>query len=236
MNNFRELAYKNLKRKMLFRGESLFNLSDEDKDFLINSGIKVIVDLRMSQERKEEPDVSIPGCSYIHIPLITEKDMVGDPNKQPKEKVFGGYSFPDMSEMYRLFVNSKRKEAWTKIFTVLLESDSGIMFHCTSGKDRTGVASAIILSLLGIDKETIYKDYLLTNEHSVIPKPLIAFAESLDKESKEDFYKYINANRNYLDAMFDEINNQFGSLNDFYKECCSLDKSKIQLLKNKYLD
>ena len=233
MENFRELRYNNIKKDCLFRGESLFNLSDVDKEFFANSKIKTIVDLRMPEEVSQEPDVEIVGIKNIKIPLIHSGDMKRNPGKQSKPIIFGGYPFPDMADIYRLFVGNK--EAWTNIFNTLLEKDGGLMFHCTSGKDRTGVVSALILTLLGVDKETIYNDYLLTNKHIVMPNAYIQFMETLDEQSKEDFISYSGAKKEYLDAAFDEINRMFGTIDNFYKEHCSLDEEKITAIRNKYL-
>ena len=166
MRNFREIEYIGLKKGLLYRGESLYKLSPKYQKLLIDKfHIKVIVDLRTKQERESEPDYDLSGVKNIHIPLINMEEMGASSTEESKENAAATQQLPDMFKYYRLFIKEIRKEAWTKIFNVLLEEDGAIMFHCTQGKDRTGIVTAMILTLLGADKETIYHDYLLTNSY-----------------------------------------------------------------------
>jgi len=129
-------------------------------------------------------------------------------------------------------VHKEKKEIWTKIFELFLESKHGILFHCSAGKDRTGVVAAITEYALGFDKEAIYKDYLLTNENPLYYKVI---AERYQGEQKEAFLANYAARKEYLDATFDEIDKLYGSVDCFLKEICELDESKISKLRDKYL-
>ena len=229
MDNFREVSYGVIKKGLLFRGKALINLSESDVDLIVNqNGIKTIVDLRAPDEREKAQDQTLIGVNNLSIPLFNS-------NKTEIKPVnVMGMDLPDMSAIYRELVLEDKKDAWAKIFSVLLENEGhGIMFHCTSGKDRTGVTMAIILSSLGVNKDIIYSDYLLTNEYN--DPSFVAFAKTLPEELGKAFLDHFSAKKEYLDAVFDEINNRYGSLNNFYQKCCDINDDKIATLKKMYL-
>ena len=183
------------------------------------------MDLRSPDEVKERGDTIIPGIKYLNIPLTVDEETTMEIN---------GLQLPDMWAYYRDFVSRKKKETWTKIFNLLLEdNEDGVIFHCSSGKDRTGTVFAVILSVLGFDKETIYKDYQVTNDNLLQFKK---YAMTLPENVREIFLKHFAANPEYLDEVFKEINNLYGSIDTFFSECCSLDADKISALKRKYLN
>ena len=237
MKNFRDFGYGNIKKGLLFRGESLFKLSKKDERTLVNEHhLKVVVDLRTNQEHESDKDKIIPGVEYYHLPLITMEEMGASSEEEGKENASSRQQLPDMFTYYRKLVSPERKEHWTQIFNLLLEDEEKpIYFHCTVGKDRTGVVAAMILSALGIDKETIYKDYLLTNEHPIIPFKYKLFSLKLKKPVRKQFFELFLVKTDYLDAAFGEIKEDYGSIDGFFKECCSLDEEKIKKLRKKYL-
>ena len=93
--------------------------------------------------------------------------------------------------------------------------------------------AAVILSVLGIDKETIYNDYLETNKNPLYYKRLAAKMEPVAREVYLDYYE---AKKAYLDETFNAIKEQYGSVDNFLFKCCSLDKEKIEQLRCKYLN
>lgn len=210
MKNFREPTSK------LFRSEMLINLTDDDIEFIKKNNIKIVVDLRTPEERIKLPDVEIEGIKNISIPLLGKDE---DTEKEPKLITIGKFQLPDMSAIYREMVSLKRKDAWSSIFK-LLESNKGegILFHCSGGKDRTGVVFAVVLSSLGFSKEDIYRDYLKTNENPIISPDFQQFLDALDEETRKAILLYSGANKEYLDATFDEINKLYGSLDNFLLE------------------
>ena len=235
MRNFREIECAKLKKGLLFRGESLYKLPAKYQKLLIDEyHIKVIVDLRTRQERESEPDYDLPSIKNIHIPLINMEEMGASSTEEGKETAAKNQQLPDMFKYYRLFVKEIRKEAWTKIFNVLLEEDGAIMFHCTQGKDRTGIVSAMILTLLGADKEAIYRDYLLTNSYLHIALKYKVYSLKFKGEVRKKFLALFKAEKELLDTAFMEIDKLYGSIDNFYKEICSLDDIKIAKLKDKY--
>lgn len=238
MKNFRDFAYLNVKKGILFRGSYLYHLSRKDRRLLFETNnIKTVIDLRSTQEHDDKKDTVVPGITYYHLPLITLEEMGTTSEKEGKKRILREKKMPDIFDYYRRLVSRDRKDSWTKIFEILLNNDgSGIYFHCTAGKDRTGIVAAVILTLLGIDKETIYKDYMLTNNDPAIPLSYRIFSLTFAREFRKTFLEYFKAKEEYLDEAFNEIDRVYGSIEKFYTECCSLDETKTKALREKYLE
>lgn len=227
MRNFRDLSYLGLKEGMICRSDVLYQLSSEEKKFLKKDhNIRITIDLRRKEERHRLKDSFIFGTRHYALPLAAGGEI--------KTIELMGMTLPDMKAFYKEIVGPSKKKIWTKIFKLLLKNNNkGILYHCSSGKDRTGVLTAVILYVLGFDKETIYQDYLLTNESPLYYKEHVP--EQLNDEQKEAFLEYFKARKEYLDISFNEIDAQFGSLDNFLVENCSLNEEKIKRLKAKYL-
>ena len=229
MKNFREIRYQNMKTGLLFRSDVLYHLNPKEKALLRDNNIKVIIDLRGKDEVEHLKDTNIKAIKFINLPLLPEKK-----EDEPSPIVtIKHMTLPDMAFAYRQLVRRDIKDSWSKIFNILLDNNSGpVLFHCSAGKDRTGVVTAVILTALGINKDIIYKDYLLTNEKPLYYKKM---ALEMDPESREIFLEYFQAKKEYLDAAFDEINKIYGSFDNFLLETCLIDNNKLAILKDKYL-
>lgn len=227
MRNFRDLSYLGLKKGHYLRADVLYRLTREEKRMLKEDhNLGLIIDLRRPEEAAALKDSRIPGVKYRNIPMLQDGDdgrsMVTIKNLE----------LPDMKRFYRESVLPRRKDTWMAIFKLLVESECGILIHCSGGKDRTGVVTAITLYALGFDKKTIYDDYLLTNQNPLYYKQV---AEKMDEESKAIFLDYFSAKEEYLDESFGEIKRSFGSVDNFLREMCGLDEEKIHILREKLL-
>ena len=227
MNNFRDIGYPPLAKGKLFRGCEFSDLSNEDRDFCFQAcNIKTVIDLRSAEEVKDKKDAEVPGVQIINIPLLEIEEM--------SETVQG--QFPNVLAAYRHAVNPKKKPLWSKIFEVLRNNEDGaILFHCTQGKDRTGIVVAIVLLALGVDKEIVLQDYLKTNENLSVLAEYLPYMETMPEDIRKLFQGLFLVDGDFLAEAFSEIEKQYGSLNRFYSECCSLDENKLTTLKTKYL-
>lgn len=237
MKNFRDFGCEDVIKGVLFRGEALHHLSAKEKKLILDqSNIKVVVDLRTQQERDSKPDDELPGVTNYHLPLITMEEMGSSSEKEAKRTIIKTHQLPDIYHYYRRLIAIERKESWTQIFNLLLQrEEGGIYFHCTAGKDRTGIAAAIILTVLGVSNEAILEDYLETNKHIVFPLAYRAFMLTLDKKTQKEFKEYLRAHQDYLEASFEQIEDTYGSFRGFLEQCCGLDEEKISHLKEKYV-
>ena len=236
LQNFRDIAHGDMKKGLLFRSGNLNRLPKKDQRLLFEEyGVRVVIDLRTAQEVQTKPDVSIPGVRYCHIPLITMEEMGAGSEKEAKRRIIKEHKLPDILEYYERLTLPTRKEAYTRIFDVLCKAEGSVLFHCTAGKDRTGILTALILTLCGVDKETIYQDYLRTNDDPVVPFAYKVFALFLDKQFRLEFKEYFKAKPEYLDKAYDSILQKYGDLEAFLKEICGIEGEKRDLFLSKYL-
>ena len=226
MNNFRDLGCSGIRKGKVFRGAEYSVLTKEDQALLFDHyGIKTVIDLRSPQELEEKKDVEVTGVEVINVPLLTIEEM--------SEMVQG--QFPNVLASYRKAVNKQKKNVWSRIFDIFLNNDGPILFHCSQGKDRTGIVAAIFLRALGIDQEKVIQDYLKTNESASMPAEYRQFAETLPPDIRKLFNGLFYVDQDFLKEAFREIDKQFGSLDGFLAENCSLNKEKRKALLDKYV-
>jgi len=173
--NFRDLGGyvgtggKQIRWRTLLRSGDFHELSEEDANYLSNIPIRTVVDFRSEEEVNLLPDRLIPRLENpCHLaidagnlaPELTQ--LIED--KEITEVVRMERALGMMREMYRRLVK-EHQDAYGTLFQLLQSGEAHpLLFHCTAGKDRTGLAAALILTSLGVDRKTIYEDYLLTNQ------------------------------------------------------------------------
>ena len=210
VGNARELGgyrigEKTVKRGTLLRTASLAALSDEDKSILQKDyRVAVIVDLRMSIEGKVSPDPELEDVKKLHLPVMEAEDYPGfnddvakiitSPKADRSKLLQTALDMGMFSDrLYADFLFSGRgKSAFRGLFQCLLElpDDRALLWHCTDGKDRTGVAGMLILTALGASRETILSDYMLTNEFN--EKKLSAARKALELAPMSDQIKELS--------------------------------------------
>ena len=218
VSNFRDVAIgPKMKKNLLFRCAKLSTLNNEDIVKLENIKPFAIIDFRDPKEIKKAPDnlsdnlfrkyVSLPISANTLNRMIAEKNIQGD-NRLTYENV--------MEESYKLYLNN-HKHVWKEFINILLNSNSNpIIFHCSAGKDRTGIASYIIQSLLNSSIELIYENYLLSNQ---LLSSIAATAEQTTS-SKNDDLKITNVmlkalgkvQKSYLNSAIYEIKEKYQTL------------------------
>lgn len=158
---------KTIKNGRILRSSDLHELSENDKRVLKSLNISDIVDLRTESEIRNFPDKLLAGWTLHKMPVF-DFDMEEGPEKSGfEEKPITREGIEEMvSILYpRMLFNPVGIQTWKDLFSLLLSQPQGVVFHCTEGKDRTGIAAILILSALGADEDTIKKDYLLTNSY-----------------------------------------------------------------------
>ncbi|MDR1419576.1 MAG: tyrosine-protein phosphatase [Treponema sp.] len=138
----------------IFRSDDLSKLSPADIDRISKLGISIVIDLRADQELSQAPNPlrDHPGFVYRHFPLL---DGINS-------ETGGPFLTQSLPEMYKSLLTDSGAQLG-RIFRVLAEAgDRGVVFHCTAGKDRTGVVAALLLDLCGVAGQDIIADYALT--------------------------------------------------------------------------
>lgn len=136
----------------VYRSAGLHGATAGDVDQLQRRGIKLVLDLRYPHEVSALPDAAIPGAQNLNFPLL------GD---FPLEKLPVNGEVKSTKSLYRMYrlVLIHGGEAILGAFRALLACDGAVLFHCASGKDRTGIFAMLLLSLAGVDWADILADY-----------------------------------------------------------------------------
>ena len=238
--NFRDVAIgPKMKKNVLFRCAKLSTLNKEDIITFETLNPYAVVDFRDPKEINKAPDNLSKGLidKYISLPIsastlgrmVAQKSVEGDTMKT-YEKV--------MEESYKLYVNN-HQHVWKEFLNILLNSNNKpVIFHCSAGKDRTGIASFIIQRILNNSMELIYKNYLLSNQ---LLTTQAATAEQTTSSSNDDLFvteTMLNVlskvKKTYLLSAINEIENKYQTLENYIIEGLNFDKNKIDQLKRQY--
>ncbi|HBT64564.1 MAG TPA: protein-tyrosine-phosphatase [Ruminococcaceae bacterium] len=188
---------KTTKTGVFLRGDGTQSLSDRDLDILNDIGVSLVVDLRSPDEVTEQPS-RFHLCEHIRYENVVMFDglrMFLASEKMPKS----------MAELYCILLD-KCKEQYKRIFGYFLDNKGVSLFHCTAGKDRTGVVAMLLLQLAGVPDDMIIADYSVSENNmsgvfeeqhrtlyaSGIEVPEIVFGSRT--EDMENTLKYLSDN------------------------------------------
>ncbi|GHT53889.1 protein-tyrosine-phosphatase [Spirochaetia bacterium] len=203
-------ARRQVKWGLLFRAGDLNDPSDGDRALLEKKGIRTIVDFRGMGEVTQAPDCKIATVKKTYALPIEAGNMV-ELSRVGKE--VSGEAL--MEGLYRIMVSDARSQ-YREFFKILSDKDgtaseaahAPLLFHCTAGKDRTGLATALILSAIGVDRETIYQDYLLSGVY--LKDKYRAWLER-----DPHLESVLSIRRSYLEAAFARIESDFGGMEHY---------------------
>ena len=240
VSNFRDASIgSKMKRNVLFRCAKLSSLNDNDIIRLEDLNPNAIVDFRDPKEIKKAPDnlSSKLNRVYLNLPIsastlsrmVNQKNIGGDIPKT-YEKV--------MEESYKLYINN-HKEVWKEFIKILLKSNGKpVIYHCSAGKDRTGIASYIIQRLFNNSIDEIYKNYLLSNQ---LLTTKAATAEQTTSSNQNDSLvtnvmldTLAKVKKSYLVSAINEINNRYSSLENYICRELKFTLKDLEKIKNLY--
>ena len=239
VSNFRDVAIgSKMKKKILFRCAKLSTLTDGDIKKLEELNPHAIIDFRDPKEIQKAPDnlskslleksISLPISASTLNRMVIQKNIDGD-NELTYEKV--------MEESYKKYINN-HKHVWKQFIKILLDSNNHpVIFHCSAGKDRTGIASFLIQKLLDNSMDLIFENYLMSNK---LLTSIAATAEQTTSSKKDDnqvsqimLNTLGKVKKTYLLSAIDEIQNKFISVEKYITE--ELGYSEIDIKKLKKL-
>jgi protein-tyrosine phosphatase len=244
--NFRDLGgYRTadghtVKWGMLFRSGSMVDLTAQDLGYLNKLGIRTICDYRDRNERKAEPMPWAAGTG----PTIFADDYDGMAvGLMPKDmgKITPETASAIMAKTYPMMLKTFAPQ-FKRMFGQLLEGNAPLAFNCSAGKDRTGVSSALLLTALGVPRETVIQDYLLTNQY--LPAALAKAKTGPSDATGKAFISlppavqaaFMRADRTYIEAAFKALDAHRGGAMGYLKDELGLDKPQIAKLRALYLD
>lgn len=212
--------------KTFLRADGLNALTEDAQDTLIDYGVRTIIDLRSETELADEPNVFAESdrVKYVNIPLLPANNRP-TPDEMPR----------DLLTIYKLILDDCQQRV-LDVMSTLAESDTfPALVHCTAGKDRTGVITALMLDLAGVNDKTIAEDYALTG---VYLQPKLDMIREKAKESGRDmtaFEPLLLSEPDAMKATLQYLDENYGGA-EKYLRTIGLSEDQIALLKTKMLD
>lgn len=236
---------KTVARGLVYRSNQLCEISPADMKKLAALKLKTAYDLRTAEERQKRPGEVPPGVNYVWLNVLADSPQSGpaqleglmqDPKKANAE-LGGGKVEEKFQQAYREFVSlpSAQKEFRELFLAFGDQKKLPTLFHCTTGKDRTGWAAAAFLTLLGVPKDTVMEDYLRSNDY-IIP----AYQKAIDKfvaagGDKSIPLAILGVKKEYLNASFDEMQKKYGTIEKYFSEGLGIDAAQQKALRDLYL-
>ncbi len=247
-DNFRDLGGyrtadgRTVKWGMLYRADDLDKLTRSDMASLDQRGIGTAFDFRAMAERSDRPDSRGPERCFRVEDLEISYEPLHPATLRPK--ILTGELAE--AEAHELLLGANRayvtlfRDRYARLINELSVADSlPAVFHCSMGKDRTGVAAALVLRALGVSKETVIEDYLLTNRYTEGRRGWVeglVVLGSLWRQAPEDLRPLLEARREYIEAAFDTIDQEYGSFDAYLHEGLGLADTTLARLRSNLLD
>lgn len=233
---------------MLYRSGVLTYLTPADYNYLNHIGIHAICDFRTPSENAVAPETWIPNADVEHIFLPIGTDKKNQDTTASMRKLLATNPTPDqlrnwMTTIYANFAFSAAPQ-YAQLFAKLKGGSLPLLYHCTGGKDRTGVFSALVLLTLGVPEQTVLNDYALTNRYiaeagpSAIKKMTAASGSSasfMTKLTPEQQKVMMDADPEYLRSMLRAIDTKYGSFDNYRRIELHVSDADAQALRNRLL-
>ncbi len=244
---------RRVKDGVLLRSAALSTLTDEGAKTLAETyHLRYVFDFRMDSEREAQPDKEVEGAENVWLPVFTSSLYDGETiaaimearqSGDPEQTYIALAKHKGLSTIYsKMLLTDEGKKAYSEFFAKLLtvEGDEAVLWHCTQGKDRAGMAAVLLLYALGADEETVKQDYLLTNDSY---KDLIAQSEARaaelnlnEDETKEFVGTAAAVYEDFLNAALDSVKAEYGSVEGYLADGLGLTDSDITALRDKFLE
>lgn len=223
----------------VFRSDNISGLTETDLAVLTELGVGVDIDFRQAYEIAQDPD-ALPNdgsIEYVNLPMGDTsqgggmakfmqalQEVKGDSQKM-EQIILGFYS-----QIPLAFANE-----YKEYFRILDEEEGGVLYHCSAGKDRTGIASALLLYTLGVNREDIKREYALSNYYRFEANQHAAEKMAQYGITPEVAPILMGVKPEYMDAIFAAIEKEYGSVDAYLETALGVDSEMKARLKAKYL-
>lgn len=231
LGGYRGLNGKTVRYGRVYRAGSLADATPAGLAVLKKKRVSVVVDFRSPSEIRNEGGYKLPGGmkrqkSSVEFGSLAE--IFTTPSLNP--------AVTAMNRAYRrLVTDPKARKEFARTFRTVARSKKPVLFHCTSGKDRTGVMSAILLLAVGVDRGTVYRDYLRSNDElKEYNRRLVEYLKKEDVDPRL-VKPALEARRSYLDAWFQEVKKRYGSFDRYLSKGLGIKPAEKKALRKRLL-
>lgn len=199
------------------RADSLGQLTDRGWEAAVAYGITTVVDLRGDHERDEAPPAELP-LQVLHVPFMEADEREWKEIEPELEAAVR--AAPDVTtatrDVYLLFLERFERNVAAGIRAVARAPEGGVAVHCVGGKDRTGLLSALLLHLAGVDTEQIAADYALSEER-LRPRENGWLAEAETDAERERIRRISRTPQESIVGVFEELERRYGSVEGYLR-------------------
>ncbi len=218
----------------VYRSDSLAQLTQADWARLHQMGIGTIVDFRRVAEVEAAPTSPPPGTSYHRAHFAI--GSLGADQRELLDRVLAGeidsIGVDEVQQIYMDMVYDHAESFGALLTTIAEPGRLPVVFHCTAGKDRTGLAAAFLLSALGVREDLILDDYELTNRYRTARR-LVALRPRLAEAGVElgRVLPYLSAPRQVMAGVLSHLDREFGSVSGYLTELAGVDRQVLEELR-----
>lgn len=231
---------------LVYRSTALARIADADAGAVAALGIRTVFDLRTEGERRSAPDRLPPGARHVVADVIGDKlegspvqmlDLLARPGVAERE-LGGDRGRALWIGHYRDFVRlESARAAYASLFRgVAAQERRPVLFHCSTGKDRTGWAAAALLLLLEVPYAEVMGDYLASARYV---EPIIApFADEYAARGGDPalIHQLFATLPEYLDASRDEVRRTYGDIEGYFAVGLGIDAAAQATIRDALLD
>jgi len=209
--------------RSVYRADNLHKLTEDDQQALLDAGVRTVIDLRHAEELETAPNLlaTHPQVRYVNIPLFRAAPAVAAANSG---------TLTDLPTIYRYMIDHCKDGIGEALTAIADAEDGAVLFHCTAGKDRTGIVSALLLRLAGVASDDIAADYSLTAEAMALLRPAILEQVRLRGGDVEATERMLGSEAADMLALLDYIETQYGQVTD-YVQALGLGDTQIERLR-----
>ncbi|PJJ63231.1 tyrosine-protein phosphatase [Compostimonas suwonensis] len=235
-----------VRRGILYRSVALDHVDGPDVAALAALGVTTVFDLRTAAEREAAPDRLPAGAHTVVLDVLADSAdsapaqliaVMNDPVEATRT-LSGRRVYEIFDQAYREFVTLDSARQSFAAFVRAIATDDGMpaIVHCTTGKDRTGWATAVTLLALGVSEELVMADYLLTNE-LLIPalQPVIDSFEAAGGDPAV-LLPVLGVEREYLQTALDLVRERHGSIDGYLREGLGIDDTTLAALRARFIE
>ncbi len=244
--NFRDIGgYRTsdghrVRRGLIYRSDQLNFLSDGDLTRMDALGIRLVVDLRTEGERRREPDRMPPRAQALVLDVAADAaDTLGGDMHKTQAAIAAGKGKELLVAANRDFVSlpSARAAYGTLLRRLARGQEDVVVYHCTAGKDRTGWATAIILTLLGVPRDAVMTDYLASNRMLAGKNAatLTTMRAAGNVVSPALYEQVLTVRPEYLQSAFNEVTQRYGTFDNYVRKGLDLSEADITTLRQRLL-
>lgn len=245
MGGYKTTDGETIARGLVYRSNQLYAISENDMLLLVDLNLKNDFDLRTISEREAKPDELPVGVTNVWLDVLADDPTSGPANLiellqdplQANIELGDGQVEEMFKEAYRQFISlPSAQTAFKELFLSLGdETQLPALFHCTTGKDRTGWSAAAFLTLIGVPEETVVEDYLRSNDY-ILPMYEEGIQRFVDAGGELNIVvSILGVKEEYLNAAFEEMHTEYGSIEKYFTEGLGISIEQQTSLRNLYL-